>query len=171
MCNIQFQVWLFKKSPLYERGQRLVQCFLQPPALEVFVRRKGLEATIKLSFKVLGKCSQRWVEIFKTYCFDAKSPDRKFRWIPDGIKLVSTSPRSQLKSIGVSSLPMPSSTTDHLEKFCKKSHQNQQKHWQSLTFGRSRLVTFQSCHRLVTVSLMDAIRSINIKSESASSVR
>ena len=57
-----------------------MQCFLQPPALEVFVRRKGLEATIKLSFKVVGKCSQRWVEIFKTYCFDAKSPDHcKFR--------------------------------------------------------------------------------------------
>ena len=59
-----------------------MQCFLQPPALEVFVRRKGLEATIKLSFKVVGKCSQRWVEIFKTYCFDAKSPNHcKFRWM------------------------------------------------------------------------------------------
>ena len=30
------------------------------------------------------------------------------------------------------------SALDHLEKFCP-SHQNHQKHWQSLTFGRSRL--------------------------------
>ena len=235
MCNIQFQVWLFKNSPFYERGQHLVQCFLQPPALEVFVRRKGLEATIKLSFKVLGKCSQWCVEInFQTYCFHAKSQtassggwnirsvcldsglkmvgecwdladggwlqvalpgikfststidvQRSLESLPKQIRKNTWSQTSQIAWVHLQAKAWHTSSPGsnnfvkqfanasalgHLEKFCP-SHQNHQKHWQSLTFGRSRLVTFQSCHRLVTVSLMDAISSINIKSESASSVR
>ena len=77
MSDIQFQIWLLR-SPLV--GERSFPA--AAPVFEIFVRRKCLEATIKLSFKIVGKCSQWCVEIFNTCCFDAKSPDHcKFRWI------------------------------------------------------------------------------------------
>ena len=70
-------------SPLYERGQLHGVVFLTAARkFWKFCQEERLGGNDKAFLYSSWEVPQWWVEIFKTYCFDATPPDHcKFRWM------------------------------------------------------------------------------------------